>query len=190
MFCFSFCIEACGILALRPGIEATLLALEGEVLTTGPPGESFQSVFISEGSCSDPEMENRVAVVWRPGQRVLVQETWTPCPPRINHESLHSKTCSEKLLSDNDHQAYHLIEQMQGRTHGKRTNQGPLRRAQPLGNLMEKGQMELSGKVGLEGASQRREFMVFLQWKKKSFKTELFNTFLKWIGGRTSLLTS
>ena len=104
-----------------------------------------------------------MAVVWRPGQRVLVQETWTPCPPRINHESLHSKTCSEKLLGVNDHQAHHLIEQMHCRTHGKRTNQGPLRRAQPLGNLMEKGQMELSGKVGLEGASQRGEFMVFLQ---------------------------
>ena len=31
--------EACGILAPRPGIELTPPALEGEVLTTGPPGK-------------------------------------------------------------------------------------------------------------------------------------------------------
>ena len=163
MFCFSFCIKACGILALWPGIEATPLALEGEVLTTGPPKESFRSVFVSEGSCSDLEIENSVAVVWRPGWRMLVQET--PYPLRINHEILHSKTRFKKLLGVNDWQAHHPVEQMHCRTHGKRTNQGPLRRAQPLGHLMEKGQMELSGKVGLEDASQRGEFMEFLQWK-------------------------
>ena len=32
--------EACGILAPGPGIEPVLPALEPEVLTTGPPGES------------------------------------------------------------------------------------------------------------------------------------------------------
>ena len=32
--------EACRILAPRPGIEPTLPTLEGEVLTTGPPGKS------------------------------------------------------------------------------------------------------------------------------------------------------
>ena len=31
--------KACGIWALRPGIELTLPALEGKVLTTGQPGE-------------------------------------------------------------------------------------------------------------------------------------------------------
>ena len=32
--------EACGILAPEPGMEPTPSALEGEVLTTGPPGKS------------------------------------------------------------------------------------------------------------------------------------------------------
>ena len=37
-FCFLFFFghEACGILASRPGIKPTPLALEGEVLTPGP----------------------------------------------------------------------------------------------------------------------------------------------------------
>ena len=39
--CFGFCgHEACGILASRPGMEPSPPALEGEVLTTGPPGKS------------------------------------------------------------------------------------------------------------------------------------------------------
>ena len=39
MFWF-FGQEACGILALRPGMVPTSSALEGEVLATGPPGKS------------------------------------------------------------------------------------------------------------------------------------------------------
>ena len=39
MFWF-FGHEACGILALWPGIEPTTPALEGKVLTTGLPGKS------------------------------------------------------------------------------------------------------------------------------------------------------
>ena len=39
MFWF-FGREGCGILAPRPGIEPVPPALEGEVLTTGPPGIS------------------------------------------------------------------------------------------------------------------------------------------------------
>ena len=39
MFWFFGC-EACGILAPPPGIEPAPPALEGEVLTTGPPGKS------------------------------------------------------------------------------------------------------------------------------------------------------
>ena len=41
-FCFMFCFfghEACGVLAPWPGIEPTPPALEGKVLTTGPPGK-------------------------------------------------------------------------------------------------------------------------------------------------------
>ena len=41
--CFGvFGHEACGILAPRPGIEPAPTALEGEVLTTGPPGKSLE----------------------------------------------------------------------------------------------------------------------------------------------------
>ena len=40
MFWF-FGFKACGILAPRPEIEPTLCALEGKVLTTGPPKKSF-----------------------------------------------------------------------------------------------------------------------------------------------------
>ena len=41
MFWF-FGREACEILAPRPGIEPTPPALEGGVLTTGPPGKSHK----------------------------------------------------------------------------------------------------------------------------------------------------
>ena len=44
-FCFMFWFfvhEACGILAPQPGIEPTPAALEGEVLTTVPPGKSLR----------------------------------------------------------------------------------------------------------------------------------------------------
>ena len=37
--------EACGILAPQPGIKSAPLALEGEVLTTGPPGKSLGHTF-------------------------------------------------------------------------------------------------------------------------------------------------
>ena len=37
--CLFFGLEACRILTLRPGIESTIPAGEGKVLTTGPAGE-------------------------------------------------------------------------------------------------------------------------------------------------------
>ena len=40
---WSFGHEACGVLASWPGIEPSPSALEGEVLTTGPPGKSPQA---------------------------------------------------------------------------------------------------------------------------------------------------
>ena len=46
MFWFFGC-EARGILAPWPGIKLASPALEGKVLTTGPPGKSHQSVFNS-----------------------------------------------------------------------------------------------------------------------------------------------
>ena len=36
--------EACGILAPQPGTEPTTPALEGKVLTTGPPGKSLDQL--------------------------------------------------------------------------------------------------------------------------------------------------
>ena len=43
-FCFKISLlghGACGILARQPGIEPATPTLEGEVLTTGPPGKSL-----------------------------------------------------------------------------------------------------------------------------------------------------
>ena len=48
MFWF-FGPEACGISTPRPGVEPTPPALEGEVLTTGPPGKSPRPFFIFRG---------------------------------------------------------------------------------------------------------------------------------------------
>ena len=45
MFC-SFGHEACGILALLPGIEPAPSAVEGEVLTTGLPEKSPNFLFL------------------------------------------------------------------------------------------------------------------------------------------------
>ena len=45
MFWF-FGWKACGILAPLPGIEPAPRALEGEVLTTGPPGKSLYGLVL------------------------------------------------------------------------------------------------------------------------------------------------
>ena len=45
---FFFGHNACGILAPQPGIEPAPPALEGEVLTTGPPGKSLSHVLRKE----------------------------------------------------------------------------------------------------------------------------------------------
>ena len=58
MLCF-FGHEACGILAPRPGIEPTVPALGGEVLTTGLLGESLYTFFLEQELqtffCEGPE---------------------------------------------------------------------------------------------------------------------------------------
>ena len=50
--------QACGILASQPGIEPTSPALEGEILTTGPPGKvtwlSCTQFFVTPWNCSLP----------------------------------------------------------------------------------------------------------------------------------------
>ena len=40
------CPKACGILFPQPGIKPTSLELEGEFLTTGPPGKSHSLMFL------------------------------------------------------------------------------------------------------------------------------------------------
>ena len=45
LFFFFFGCETCGILTPRPGIESTPSTLEGEVLSTGPPGKSDYCYF-------------------------------------------------------------------------------------------------------------------------------------------------
>ena len=42
---FFFGPEVCGILVTQPGIKPSLLALEGEILTTEPPGKSLGKGF-------------------------------------------------------------------------------------------------------------------------------------------------
>ena len=49
MFWFFDC-KACGILASWPGIEPAAPAMEGEVLTTGPPGKCPHYSLIGPGS--------------------------------------------------------------------------------------------------------------------------------------------
>ena len=46
-FFFQFLSTACGTLIPLPGIEPTVPALEGRVLTTGPPGESKAFPFLN-----------------------------------------------------------------------------------------------------------------------------------------------
>ena len=51
-FCFIFwifCYKAPGILVLPPGTEPKYPALEGKVLTTGPPGKSLDCPFSVKG---------------------------------------------------------------------------------------------------------------------------------------------
>ena len=50
MFWFLGC-EACGILAPQPGVEPAPLALEGEILTSGPVEKSLQLMFLSVIKC-------------------------------------------------------------------------------------------------------------------------------------------
>jgi len=47
VLCFAFCLQACGILVLQPGIEPAPRAVEGKVLTTGQPGRSSPSSSLS-----------------------------------------------------------------------------------------------------------------------------------------------
>ena len=70
-WCFGW--EAYGLLALWPGIEPVKTALEGKVLTTGPPGKSplvlfstlLDTLLVYQGwtTSSDPAVEDVGAVM-------------------------------------------------------------------------------------------------------------------------------
>ena len=57
-FFFFFCKEACTILVPRPGIEPTSPALEHEVLTTGPPGNSRHILLVKQSPRPDSKGGN------------------------------------------------------------------------------------------------------------------------------------
>ena len=52
-----FDLEACRILAPRPGFEPTPLALEGEVLTTEPPGKPLLLLFCQSSLLAKPDLK-------------------------------------------------------------------------------------------------------------------------------------
>ena len=73
-YCFSFrcqCFghEACGILSRWPGIKQTPPALEGEVLTTGPPSKSpgvaFESLTLSTPPESQKPLDEDLLSEWK-----------------------------------------------------------------------------------------------------------------------------
>ena len=85
--------EACGILAPRPGIEPTPPALEGKVLTAGPPGKSPPAVLLSSGSGAV-----RACSSFSPPS----QESLAEHPAQATHLSGVALLCLSLLLSWND----------------------------------------------------------------------------------------
>ena len=72
-FCFMFWFygpKACWILVPWPGIHNVPPALEGKILTTGPPEKSYDSIF--QSSCHPPHR-------WNPGSHCL--SVFTSLPP-------------------------------------------------------------------------------------------------------------
>ena len=66
--CFTFQFfghKACGILTPQPGTQAAAPALEGEVLTTSPPGKSQQmsKSYLSVKSANKPDEKSRTFVI-------------------------------------------------------------------------------------------------------------------------------
>ena len=57
--------QACGILASQPGIEPTPHELEGEVLTTGPPGKSLWVLLFIQQVFINLLHSNIVLATWR-----------------------------------------------------------------------------------------------------------------------------
>ena len=73
MFWFSGC-EACGILALWPGIKPAPPALEGKILTTGLPGKSLCVHFHFWDKVGEPQLV--CSVSYSPWKYFLLWEKW------------------------------------------------------------------------------------------------------------------
>ena len=63
-FFFFFGRKACGILAPQPGIEPATPALEGDVLTTGPPGKSRDYLLIKKKNQTSGKKEKTCAYMF------------------------------------------------------------------------------------------------------------------------------
>ena len=86
-FCFmfwSFGPKACWILVPWPGIHNVPPALEGKILTTGPPGKSYDSML--QSSCHPPRlalMKSRLPL----SVCVYFFTSWPPSPPTFSPQS-------------------------------------------------------------------------------------------------------
>ena len=80
MFWF-FGREARGILAPQPGIEPTPSALEGEVLTTGPPGKSLNKSFLIRPHWQYEKSRAQIKSK-REGDPMFLRSKLTPEDPR------------------------------------------------------------------------------------------------------------
>ena len=66
-YVFCFCLEVCGILAPQTGLKAASPALEGEVLSTGPPGKSIPAIILMSRPlylCLPYIFENMPTLLW------------------------------------------------------------------------------------------------------------------------------
>ena len=81
--------EVCGVLAARPGIKPTIPALEGQVLTTGPPGKFPFALFLT--------LHNNFCH----GAEYLLKslKSVLRVPLSVKHKSIHIKILLYTLLS-------------------------------------------------------------------------------------------
>ena len=81
--------EVCGVLAARPGIKPTTPALEGQVLTTGPPGKFPFALFLT--------LHNNLCH----GAEYLLKslKSFLRVPLSVKHKSIHIKIFLYTLLS-------------------------------------------------------------------------------------------
>ena len=95
------CSAACGILVPWPGIKPTSLALQGGVLTTGPPGKSSHMKFFVTlpASCRVPWLQ----VPYLP---LEPYKPWKQCTGETSQNGRHSWTKSPKKGLEPEHLQY------------------------------------------------------------------------------------